>query len=184
MEHGYAATSIDTVAEVLGATKGRIYYYFRTKADLFFELHREAMRLNLDTIEPIAASGGDVKDRLRRMLHAQADLVMTHLALQKVAIQGVELHLTGRTTPKQRETLTELIAMRDRFERCFVDVLREGIEDRSFRDSDPEMVVKPLLGAINWMTFWYRPRASETQQLRQKIASEAVTLLIEGISRT
>src|SRR6476660_8217484 len=81
MEHGYAATSIDTVAAVLGATKGRIYYCYKSKADLFFDIHREAMLLNLSVIRPIATGPGTASERLRRMVGAHLDLVVSHLPL-------------------------------------------------------------------------------------------------------
>ena len=38
MAYGYTATSIDAVAERLGATKGRIYHHWRSKADLYFDV--------------------------------------------------------------------------------------------------------------------------------------------------
>jgi AcrR family transcriptional regulator len=183
MENGFAATSIDVVADILGASKGRVYYYFKSKADLFFEVHREAMRLNLETIRPIAIGPGSATDRLARMLQAQADLIMSHLPLQRVAIAGIELHLSGRTTPEQRETLRKLISMRDRFEKYFTEVLEEGIKNKEFRECDTRFVVKPLLGAINWMTFWYKPRTNESPATRKKIVREAVNLLMTGITR-
>ncbi|HEX2137160.1 MAG TPA: helix-turn-helix domain-containing protein, partial [Microvirga sp.] len=54
MEFGYAATSIDAVAERLGATKGRIYHYFGSKAELYFDVQIAAMERLIREIEPIA----------------------------------------------------------------------------------------------------------------------------------
>ena len=56
MDAGFSATSIDDVAARLGATKGRVYHYYRSKADLFFDVHRTGMRINLSTIEPLASA--------------------------------------------------------------------------------------------------------------------------------
>ena len=52
MERGYTATSIDDVARSLGATKGRIYHHFPSKADLFAEVFRAGMDMNFAAIEP------------------------------------------------------------------------------------------------------------------------------------
>ena len=38
MEFGCAATTIDAVAQRLGATKGRSYHHYRSKADLYFDV--------------------------------------------------------------------------------------------------------------------------------------------------
>ncbi|WP_342640028.1 TetR/AcrR family transcriptional regulator [Rhodoligotrophos ferricapiens] len=181
MEHGYAATSIDTVAAVLGATKGRVYYYYRSKADLFFDIHRAAMDLNLKTIRPIATGAGSARERLQQMLIAHVDLIMSHLPLQRVSVQGVEMHLMGSTTPAQRKMLKTLIQMRDEYEQHFLDVLAQGIAAGEFRRCEPRIVVKPLLGALNWMTLWYRPRPGETEKARRQIAEEHAMFVMQGI---
>jgi len=181
MQNGYAATSIDTVAEVLGATKGRVYYYYRSKADLFFDVHREAMTINLNVIGPLATADLPPREKLRNMVVAHCYLVMDHYPFQRVSTQGVELHLTGATTPDQRRTLKKLIEMRDEYEGHFLSVLQEGIERGEFRFSDPRIVVKAMLGALNWMTLWYRPRSGETVETRRKIANEHADFVLMGV---
>jgi AcrR family transcriptional regulator len=183
MEQGYAATSIDTVAIRLGATKGRIYYHYRSKADLFFEVHREAMLMNLEVIRPVAVSDASAPERLRRMALAHAHLVMDHLPFQRVSVQGVEMHLTGSTTPAQRSTLQSLIAMRDEYEGHFIDVLEAGIRSGEFRQLSARMVVKPLLGALNWLTMWYRPALGETGDMKEQIAEQHAAFVLGGVMR-
>ena len=53
-ENGFAATSIDDVADMLGATKGMIYHHFRSKIDLFFAVYRRGMEINFGATEPEA----------------------------------------------------------------------------------------------------------------------------------
>jgi AcrR family transcriptional regulator len=183
MTNGYAATSIDTVAEVLGCTKGRIYYQYKSKADLFFDVHREAMRMNIETIEPIAAGEGTPVERITRMLEAHVRLIMTELPFQRVSMQGVEMHVVGSTTPRQRQILRKLIDMRDHYERLFVAVIEEGIASGDFRPVEARMVVKPLLGGLNWMTVWYRPKPRETEEARRQLARQMTEFLLNGLVR-
>jgi len=181
MEQGYAATSIDTVAVQLGATKGRIYYHYRSKADLLFDVHRESMRMNLAAIRPIAQMGCSATDRLHQMARAHAYLVINHLPMQRVSVQGIEMHLSGSTTPEQRKVLNALIDMRDTYERCFIDVLAAGVATGEFRTLNPRRVVKPLLGALNWMTMWYQPSPSETDETREVLAQEHADFVLAGV---
>ncbi len=98
-EMGFAATTIDSVADLIGVTKGSVYYYYRSKTDLFFAVHRRAMQLNLDTVTPLAEdAAASPPQRLWNMAHAHTHLMMAHLPYQRVTVQGVELHLAGRTT--------------------------------------------------------------------------------------
>ena len=139
------------------------------------------MRLNLAEIRPIAAGAGGARERLRLMSIAHAHLVMRHLPLQRVSVQGVEMHLSGSTTPEQRALLASLIGMRDEYERLFLDVLEEGIAAGEFRPCNPKVVVKLLLGAFNWMTVWYRPRPNETDESRRSIAEEVADFALQGV---
>lgn len=183
MREGYAATSIDDVADELGATKGRIYYYYRSKADLFFDVHRESMRQNLEGAGAIARAGGAPLERLEAMVRAHALLMMTHLPFQRVSVLGVEMHLAGSTTRKQRETLREIIALRDAYEGLFVQVVEEGIAGGEIRQLDARLAVKALLGALNWITVWYRQRKTDTDESRARIADELTAYLINGLRR-
>ena len=58
MDQGFAATTLDRVADRLGATKGAVYYYYRSKSDLFFAVHRRAMELTRAALEPAATGAG------------------------------------------------------------------------------------------------------------------------------
>lgn len=182
MRQGYAATSIEDVADLLGATKGRIYHYYRSKADLFFDVHRESMRQNLEGAGVIARESGSPVDRLRRMVRAHAQLMMSHLPFQRCSVLGVEMHLAGSTTRKQRETLRRIIALRDEYEGLFVGVIEEAIAAGEVHPLDAKLVAKAMLGGLNWITVWYRQRDSDTEAGRGRIADEITAYLVGGLA--
>lgn len=170
-EMGFSAATIDSVADLIGVTKGSVYYYYRSKTDLFFAVHRRAMQLNLDAVEPLAADlSATPARRLWNMAHAHTHLMMAHLPYQRVTVQGIELRLAGRTTAGQRAELEELVQLRDRYESLFRAVVAAGVAAGQFRAAPPALAVKPLLGALNWTTLWYRPREGETEAERESIA--------------
>lgn len=170
-EMGFSAATIDSVADLIGVTKGSVYYYYRSKTDLFFAVHRRAMQLNLDAVEPLAADlSATPARRLWNMAHAHTHLMMAHLPYQRVTVQGIELRLAGRTTAGQRAELEELVQLRDRYESLFRAVVEAGVAAGQFRAAPPALAVKPLLGALNWTTLWYRPREGETEAERESIA--------------
>ena len=172
MESGYDATSIDAVAERLGATKGRVYHYFRSKADLFFEVHRRGMAVNLSTIEPIAKQAGDSQSRLVRMCRAHIANMLDYISLQRVVMQGVEMHLAGATTPAPREKLKLLMQERERYELLFRNVLIEGREAGAFDFANPSFASKAVLAILNNPVIWYRRRQGESEVARQEIIEE------------
>ena len=91
------------------------------------------------------------------------------------------MHRMAATTPDQRRTLDDLIAIRRRFESLFKQVLQEGIADGSIRNIDVSISAKAMLGAINWLSVWYRPAPDETEMDRQMLAERIVTTQIDGV---
>ncbi|QTL05022.1 TetR family transcriptional regulator [Aquabacter sp. L1I39] len=181
MEQGFAATSIDDVARRLNATKGRIYHYYASKTDLFFDVHREGMdRLFVAVARAAQTAEEPAGARLAAMLEAHAVAMMDNHAFMAVVVQGVHMHRMAPTTPGQRRTLDALMDMRRRFEGLFREALDAAIADGSARPCTPSVAVKAMLGAINWMSIWYRPRAGETEADRRALAAEMVRQIRVG----
>ena len=93
----------------------------------------------------------------------------------------LERHLAGRVTERQRAALDGVIRMRDAYEGLFVRVLEAGVEQRAFRPLVPRRAVKPILGSLNWLTVWYRPRANEDEAAQAAIADEMVEFVVRGL---
>jgi hypothetical protein len=140
------------------------------------------MQLNLDTVAPLAEDeAASPPQRLWNMAHAHTHLMMAHLPYQRVTVQGVELHLAGRTTANQRAELEELVRQRDRYESLFRSVVEAGMATGDFRRGPPALQVKPLLGALNWTTMWYRPRAGESEADREAIARDIADFAVASM---
>lgn len=181
MEQGYHATSIDDVARRLRATKGRIYYHYASKIDLFFAVHREGMRRLFEAVEPAAALPGDGLAVLTAMLRAHALAMMDNLTFETVVAQGVQMHRFGATTPAQRQELDELIASRDRFEGLFRTAAQRARDDGTLGRLDVPVAVKTMLGALQWTVIWYRPEADDGPDGRSRLAERMVATLVEGL---
>lgn len=184
MRLGFAGTSLDDISEGYGATKGIIYYYYRNKNALFFAVQRRAMELTRAALEPGALDDAPPALRLERMAQAHALLMMEHLPYLRVAAQGLELHLGSRTTEAERAEIKAINAMRDRNERLYLDVLKDGIASGDFREMDARIAVKALLGAVNWTSRWYQPRSGETQAHRAHLAAEIARFVVAGAAGT
>lgn len=179
----YDATSLDHIGDVIGATKGSIYYHYRSKADLFLAVYRRALEMNFDVIMPIAqAHSGSPLDKAFLMVRAHAMQVMRHLSYQRVAMQGLEAHLMNRVTVEQRSRLDEVIAIRDRYEDLFVKAIQDAVDAGELPEQNVRMAVKPLMGSINWATIWYRQRPAETTADRERLATELATFVISGLT--
>jgi AcrR family transcriptional regulator len=181
MRQGFAATSLDRVSDEIGSTKGTIYYYYRSKSELFFAVHRRGMELTHAAIRPPFETSSSARQRLHGMAVAHTLLVIEHLAYLRVIAQGLEMHLLERTNASERAELAEVAALREANENLYIRVIKEGIASGEFRTVDAKLAAKPLLGALNWTSRWYQPRDGETQGNKKKLAQSIADFVTAGL---
>lgn len=183
MRQGFAATSIDRVSDEIGATKGAVYYYYRSKSELFFAVHRRGMELTGAAIRPPFEKQADARERLHDMAFAHTLLIMDQLPYLRVIAQGLELHLLERTNDRERADLAEVGTLREANEKLYIRVIREGVASREFRSVDPKLAAKPLLGALNWTSRWYQPRPGETLAAKKRLAESIAEFVVAGLEK-
>ncbi len=181
MRQGFAATSIDRVSDEIGSTKGAVYYYYRSKSELFFAVHRRGMELTQAAIRPPFEMDAAPRERLHAMAFAHTLLVIDHLPYLRVAAQGLEMHLLERTHARERADLEEVAALRETNENLYIRVIRDGVASGGFRSVDAKLAAKPLLGALNWTSRWYHPRDGETQASKKKLALSIADFVTAGL---
>jgi AcrR family transcriptional regulator len=180
---GYAATTIDDIADLLGSTKGRVYHYYRAKADIIIDVIVTGMEEMIGGIGPIAArSDMSAPDRLWRMVRHHAGLMMTRNSFQRVTVAAVEMHRLQQESA-QKEAVEKVINLRDQYEQLFADVIDEGRQAGVFRDVDPRLATKPVLGALNWISLWYDPERGDFATI-ERVASEYADFVVNGLRRS
>ena len=185
MERGYAATSIDDVAALMGATKGRVYHYYRAKLDLFADVVRRSLEVIHAEVRAAAeAAGPDPAARMEAMVRTHVASILRDIPFHRCALQGVEMHLTQAPTPDQRAALRGIIALRDRHQRLFGDTLEAGIAAGAWPACDAKPVLLTLLGALNAAVWWYRPREGETAADRAALIESIAGFALAGLAGT
>lgn len=179
-QRGYLATTIDAIADELGATKGRVYHYYRGKAEIFLDVLFTGMIDLVDELEPISKDPElSPSERIYAMARHHAVLMMVRNPSQRVAVQGLEL----RTVPEvalHAEIITEVLKLRRRYERLFIDVVEEGIKQGDFDEVASGLATKAALGALNWIPIWYDPdRGSE--HYVDRVADTFARFIVNGL---
>lgn len=177
MTSGFNGTSIDDIADLLGATKGRVYHYFRSKADIHIAIVSSIVDLMLEEMSEIATGPGTPSERLQLMAERHARLLLERPSFARVALIHTENYVTR--SQRQERAQKQILAVRAAYEQCFRDVVREGIDAGEFRDVDVRLAVKPVLGALNWVALWYR--RDEERLTVDQIAIELATFAVAGL---
>ena len=181
MATGFANTTIDDVAHDLGATKGLVYYHFRSKFDIFLAVYEEAMRRVRERVEPHVHGEGTGRDRLVAMSVAHVVNLMEDLAFHHTVHQAVRGEVSTTLKARQRDALQALNELRRDYERMFRGVVVEGIADGSLRRVDAGLACRTLLSNLNAVDTWYREVDGQSVEEVHDLARRVVDLLIGGL---
>ncbi|MFI5736323.1 TetR/AcrR family transcriptional regulator [Kribbella sp. NPDC051587] len=183
MADGFVAATIDDVARLVGATKGLVYYHFRSKFDLLLAVYEEAMRRARNHVEPFATGDADGFTRLSAMAVAHEHNLMQHLAYHQVVHQVVRGEMSFSLKARQREALIAANQLRADHEQLFRGVLEEGIADGTLRPVDSALATRTLLSSLNSVDTWFRPRPGQTVDELHELATQIVDLLVGGLAQ-
>jgi AcrR family transcriptional regulator len=182
MRAGYANATIDDIAREVGATKGLVYYHFRSKFDIVLAVYEEAMHRVRKRVEPHVDGAGTGRDRLTAMSVAHEINLMTDLAYHNVVHQAVRGEMHTALKARQRDALLALNQLRSDYEQMFRRVVDDGIADGSLRAVEPSLATRTLLSNLNAVDTWYRRIESQTTDEINDLAHRIVDLLIGGLA--
>jgi AcrR family transcriptional regulator len=164
---GFGATSLDDIAEALGATKGALYYHVRNKEEILRLIYLTVLTASEEPLRRIVEADLPPLEKLRRAVEHQTAIAADRSPAMTVFYRE-QHYLTG---PFARE----IILRKKAYERYFEKIIEEGQASGVFQPSiDPKIATYGLLGMCNWLSQWYRP---EGQYSPQQVAAMFVHMV-------
>ncbi|MDI9260699.1 TetR/AcrR family transcriptional regulator [Alicyclobacillus sendaiensis] len=174
MEEGFAAASMDEVADRAGVTKAVVYYYFGSKTDLFQRAMMEVMRASRERTQAILREGGPLSERLRKLTRTRlaipATLDMNHI-------------LRGSQRALRPEQLEEMHQAEERLVEVIAQELAEEMARGRLRQIDAMFAARSYLALLGMGQVEIRRRGGG-QAVIDEVAEELVDLLWRGIEPT
>jgi TetR/AcrR family transcriptional regulator, cholesterol catabolism regulator len=169
---GYASATLDDVAAQMGVTKGVIYYYFRSKEEIYTEIRATAIREAIERLEAIIARGTPPEVTIRAAI---GDLV-GHIFDDLDRFANV-LHAGQRLSEENR---AEIRSLQRRYERLIRSIVEDGIASGAFLDNDATLMTFTMLRAVLSVADWYAPEGRLTPPV---IAEQVTEQVVRGILR-
>lgn len=181
MEKGYGGASLSEIAERMGSTKGKLYYYYESKYELYLDIHETALRWATERCIAARDSEAAPDRQLRAMARSQALLNLEGAPMIRVAIQGLERYLMNAGNGPLDKLTRRLIGRRAEFEEMYREVIGRGVREGVFpAGTDVSLSAKWVLGAINWIVVWASP-GKRPGRSRDAIAGSAADFVLGGI---
>jgi AcrR family transcriptional regulator len=136
-EGGYAAASVQAIADRTGVAAGALYRHFPSKAELFVEVFRDAAKRDLGAMSKAASSGSCVE----RLEAAVATFARRALRSRRLAWALVYEPVDPRVDE-------ERLVYRREYCRHMAALLRAGIAAGEIPEQNAELGAAALVGAI------------------------------------
>ena len=126
---GYHATTVEVIAQAAGLTKGAVYFYFKSKANVLTTLLDRTEELTVEpTIAAMNAAGDNPKDRLNAFVRSQSVIGAEKTEYMLLAIlMSAEFNGSGHAIENR---LIELMA---RMENALKETVKSGQKNGVFR---------------------------------------------------
>jgi AcrR family transcriptional regulator len=171
-ERGYAGTSMREVAADVGITISTLLFHCGSKEQLLFDVLVDSMgQLSQGLREAIDAARPTWSERLTAA-------IAFHVRFSAEQAFGTTINRTDmyHLTPQHR---AQYIALRDDYERQFVDLLHWGMASGEFRPVDTKLTAFAIIGVGLTVGRWYRPEGRLTPE---EIAAQYVDLFLHALS--
>jgi AcrR family transcriptional regulator len=175
-ERGYHTTTLDDIARELGSTKGLIYHYFHSKAELVRQVRRRGIEPLLSRLEATAASTLPPERKLRAAIDDYISVVLFGFERYLVIMSDRADSNSDIGAIHERE----LEGMRRRFMHRFRQIIAEGIEGGVFEPLDASIAAITLIQAIRGIAHWHRP---DGRFAPERVRDEVRSLLMRSILR-
>jgi TetR/AcrR family transcriptional regulator, cholesterol catabolism regulator len=163
-EKGFAAASLEDIATEVGMWKGSLYHYIDSKEELLLAVVSEPAEHILNDLRQVSAMDLPPAEKLRLVAKAHGHVLETTFVYASVYLQEV----AGR----QR---SDEWAARDReYVQLITRMIEEGVARGDFSPQvDPRIATFTLIGALNWVTRWYKPGGTLTAgQITEQICTQ------------
>jgi AcrR family transcriptional regulator len=169
---GFGATSLDDIAEKLGASKASLYYHIKNKEEILRLIFLTVLTVSEEPLRRIVEiTNLSPIDKLGRAIEHQT-AVAADRSPAMIVFYREQPHLTGPFAK-------EIILRKKAYERYFEHIIEEGQVAGVFHpDVDPKIATFGLLGMCNWLSQWYR---SSGQYSPQQISEMFIRMVENGL---
>jgi len=168
-ERGFDGASIRDVAKATGLSLAGLYYYYKGKEEILFDIQHGAFTTLLEAHAKALAGIRDPEQKLRRVVDAHLAFFASHIAEMKVMS-----HESEQLKGEYSEQVGEL-------RRRYVRLVRGIVDEMKGRAEVPPGVAAFLLfGMMNWVYTWYDEKRDGTPA---DIARAVQEIFLKGIVR-
>jgi AcrR family transcriptional regulator len=175
-EKGYAASTLQDIAERFGTDRASLYYYVGSKDELLNECIAQVLDANLAEGARIKAGPGSPRSKLAALITTTLRSFEEHYPYAFVYVQENMSHIASQDS----DWAIDLVEKTHAYEGLVRGFLLDGISDGSIRsDLPPGLLANGLYGMMNWTHRWFIPGES---WVAEELADAFLAVFFEGVA--
>jgi len=172
-EKSYAGTSVRDISNALDVSIATIYYYFKNKEDLLFNIIESSGKDLLLNINKAIEEHSNPEERLRNML-------IRHVCLTKEKKNKVKVYVEEQHHLSKR--FKNIIYKQHRkIYDAYIDQLKELQKLKLIHADSLPIVAFAIFGMVNWCYRWYREDGTVAIE---DVAKRLIDLFFYGVLNT
>ncbi|MDH3591335.1 MAG: TetR/AcrR family transcriptional regulator [Planctomycetota bacterium] len=169
-DKGFHRASIRDVAKATGMSLAGLYYYYRGKDEILFDIQHEAFSTLMDSHAEALAGVKDPEEKLERVIQAHLTFFADNLPQMKV--------MSRESEGLEDEFGAPVRELRRRYVRLVRGILDELGADHPLHEVRTGVAVFLLFGMMNWMYTWYD---AERDGTAEDLAQAVKTIFLRGL---
>ncbi len=169
---GYRGTTLDDITKKFGVSRPSLYYYFKSKNDILAALHAQGFMATDAQINSVLDSDSPTDIKFRKILELHVRTIANDTELQKIFFT--------ETNEMPEKIIESIRNRRSEYTQLFIGLYEKGVAEGFFKEIEPKIAIYLLLGACNWISFWYSPK----KRIDSETAVQTLlTILCEGYEK-
>src|SRR5258706_3275666 len=142
-EKGFAACSVRDIAQAVGLGAASLYNHMESKDELLTTICFRCAHEFLEGMKSIDALTNGPEEKIKQLIRLQI-----HIALNDKSSVTV---FNDEWRHMQEPHLTSFLELRRLYEKTYLRIIREGIQQSVFKDVDAYLIYQMILSSLRWL---------------------------------
>ena len=169
-EKGYSATTMRDLASTVGIEAASLYAHVKSKESILQQICFNMADQFMAITVLVGKEKISVENKLILAIEKHVEVIVNNTDASAVFLHDWK-HLS-------EPHLTKFKLMRNKYELFYVDLIRSGEKNKTFKNIDEKFVTMTLFSAMNWMYDYYKPSG---KMKPKEIADHLAELLLKGL---
>jgi AcrR family transcriptional regulator len=149
-DKGYERTSIRDITRELGMSTSSLYYYFKSKEELLFDLMNDGMDESLSEVEVICGSTLSPSEKMEKAVRFYTTFYASNRERLILLVHDID-----SLNNSYKEVL---IQKEQRHAELLKNILQDLKNEGRLKDLHPTVAAFAFYGMIHWLFKWYDPQ--------------------------